>query len=152
MIEKTLRYPGCIEYLRVLRESGFFSYEPLEIDGQSIRPIDVTSKLLFPKWKLKPGEEEFTVMRIRIEGVEQGQPKTYQYDLLDRTDKTTGTLSMARTTGFVCTAIANLVLNGAYSKPGISPPEYIGKTASHFDFIRKYLEERGVKYVLTPTL
>ena len=24
MIEKTLRYPGCIEYLRVLRASGFF--------------------------------------------------------------------------------------------------------------------------------
>ena len=26
MIEKTLRYPGCVEYLKVLRESGFFSY------------------------------------------------------------------------------------------------------------------------------
>ena len=24
MIEKTLRYPGCVEYLKVLRESGFF--------------------------------------------------------------------------------------------------------------------------------
>jgi len=29
MIEKTLRYPGCIEYLKVLKESGFFSRKKL---------------------------------------------------------------------------------------------------------------------------
>src|SRR6185295_12559121 len=68
MIEKTLRYPGCIDYLRVLRETGFFSKEPIVINGTSIRPIDVTAQLLLSKWKLMPGEEEFTVMRIRIEG------------------------------------------------------------------------------------
>jgi saccharopine dehydrogenase-like NADP-dependent oxidoreductase len=75
MIEKTLRYPGCIEYLRVLRESGFFSYEEMEIKGVKIRPIDITAKLLFPKWKLKPGEEEFTVMRIRMLERKRVNPK-----------------------------------------------------------------------------
>ena len=49
MIEKTLRYPGCVEYLKVLRESGFFSYKEIEVNGTMIRPIDMTSKLLFPK-------------------------------------------------------------------------------------------------------
>jgi lysine 6-dehydrogenase len=47
MIEKTLRYPGCIEYLRVLRESGFFSYNEVDVNGKMIRPIDLTAKLLF---------------------------------------------------------------------------------------------------------
>ncbi len=107
MIEKTLRYPGCVEYLKVLRETGFFSYEEMEIKGVKIRPIDLTAKLLFPKWKLKPGEEEFTVMRIRIAGEENGQSKKIQYDLLDRTDRATSTLSMARTTGYTCTAAVN---------------------------------------------
>src|SRR5258706_14484240 len=65
MIEKTLRYPGCIEYLKVLRESGFFSYDEVEGKGSRIRPIDLTAKLLFPKWKLKPCEEECIVMRLR---------------------------------------------------------------------------------------
>lgn len=92
MIEKTLRYPGCIEYLRVLRASGFFSYEEIEVNGTRVRPIDVTARLLFPKWKLKPGEEEFTVMRIRISGKENGVPKAYEYNVLDRTDKGTQTL------------------------------------------------------------
>ncbi len=146
MIEKTLRYPGCIEYLRVLRDSGFFSYEEIAVNGVNIRPIDVTAKLLFPKWKLKPGEEEFTVMRIDIEGEEMGISKKYTYTLFDRTDATTQTLSMARTTGYTCTAAANLVLTGRFTRKGICPPEYLGEDEKHVDFIHQYLKERGVKY------
>jgi lysine 6-dehydrogenase len=148
MIEKTLRYPGCIEYLRVLRDTGFFSYETLDINGTRVRPIDVTARLLFPKWKLKPGEEEFTVMRIRISGTENGAAKAYEYNLLDRTDKATGTLSMARTTGYTCTAAAHLVLNGQFTRKGICPPEYLGEDETHFRFVVDYLRQRGVHYAV----
>ena len=149
MIEKTLRYPGCVEYLRVLRESGFFSYDELEVKGVKVRPIDLTAKLLFPKWKLKPGEEEFTVMRIRMMGEENNKPKTYEYNLLDRTEKSSGTLSMARTTGYTCTAAVQLVLDGKFTRKGICPPEYLGEEESHFRFIVDYLFERGVHYKVT---
>ena len=141
MIEKTLRYPGCVEYLKVLRESGFFSYDEVEVNGNMIRPIDVTSKLLFPKWEMKEGDKDFTVMRIIMKGTENGDEVTYQYNLLDRFQD--GTISMARTTGFTCTAVANLVVNGDYKRIGISPPEYLGE---HFNFVKNYLEERGVNY------
>jgi saccharopine dehydrogenase-like NADP-dependent oxidoreductase len=50
---------------------------------------------------------------------------------------------MARTTGFTCTAVANLILDGNYKHHGISPPEYLGK---HFKFIHDYLKERKVNY------
>lgn len=146
MIEKTLRYPGCIEYLRVLRDTGFFSYDEVEVKGVKIRPVDLTAKLLFPKWKLKPGEEEFTVMRIRMVGEENGKAKTYEYNLLDRTDKPTDTLSMARTTGYTCTAAVHLVLDGKFMRKGICPPEYLGEEESHFNFVKSYLEDRGVHY------
>ena len=52
---------------------------------------------------------------------------------------------MARTTGYTCTAVANLVINKIYTKIGISPPEYLGE---HFNFVRNYLEKRNVKYKL----
>lgn len=146
MIEKTLRYPGCIEYLRVLRASGFFSYEPVEINGSMVRPIDVTARLLFPQWKLKPGEEEFTAMRIIIEGEEKGKSIRYQYALLDRTDKETGTLSMARTTGYTCTGAVHLVIDGRFHRPGINPPEYLGEEESHYQFMLAHLGLRGVIY------
>lgn len=144
MIEKTLRYPGCIEYLRVLRETGFFSYDEIDVKGQKVRPIDLTAKLLFPKWKLKPGEEEFTVMRIRMSGEENGKQKTYQYNLLDRTSN--GTLSMARTTGYTCTAAVHLVNDGKFTRKGICPPEYLGEDENNFSFVVKYLKDRGVHY------
>ena len=53
MIEKTLRYPGCVEYLKVLRASGFFSYDEIEVNGKKVRPIDVTAKLTLPKMAVK---------------------------------------------------------------------------------------------------
>ena len=151
MIEKTLRYPGCIEYLRVLRESGFFSYEEIEVNGMRIRPIDVTSKLLFPKWKLSPGEEEFTVMRIRIRAEENKVLRSYEYNLLDHTDKKTSTLSMARTTGYTCTAAVNLVLAGKFSRKGICPPEYLGEDEENFRFVLAHLQSRGVQYKISST-
>ena len=141
MIEKTLRYPGCVEYLKVLRASGFFSYDEVEVNGSMIRPVDMTAKLLFPKWEMKKGDKDFTIMRIIMKGTENEEAVTYQYNLLDRFKD--DTISMARTTGFTCTAVANLVVNGEYDRVGISPPEYLG---GHFAFVRNYLEERGVQY------
>lgn len=166
MIEKTLRYPGCIEYLRVLREAGFFSYEEINVKGVPVRPIDVTAALLFPKWKLKPGEEEFTVMRIIIKGREftgnepakadshrdpenrQGDRQVkYEWELMDRYDRETGTISMARTTGYTCTAAVHLLASGMFLRKGICPPEYLGEEEDNFKFILKQLEERGVKFL-----
>jgi len=146
MIEKTLRYPGSIEYLRVLRASGFFSHELIDVNGTTVRPIDVTAKLLFPRWKLKPGEEEFTVMRVRMVGNHNGKLKTIQYNLLDRTDVATGTLSMARTTGYTCTAAVNLLAEGRFTRKGVCPPEYLGEDENNFGYIVRYLEERDVNY------
>ncbi len=149
MIEKTLRYPGCIEYLRVLRSIGYFSQEEIDVKGVKIKPIDLTAKLVFPQWKLKPGEEEFTVMRLRIEGEENGQAKKYEYNLLDRTDTASQTLSMARTTGYTCTAVANLVAENKFSRKGICPAEFVGEEESNFTFVMDYLKERGIKYYLS---
>jgi len=56
MKEKTLRYPGHIEKMAMLRETGFFNPEPIDVGGVRVRPLDVTSKLLFKKWKLEEGE------------------------------------------------------------------------------------------------
>jgi len=148
MIEKTLRYPGCIEYLKVLRESGFFSYDEIEVNGTKIRPIDVTANLLFPKWKLKKGEEDFTIMRIIVEGIENGEPKNFTYNLLDRFDRENNIISMARTTGYTCTAVANLILDDGFKTEGVNAPENVGEGEGSLAYILKYLKERGVKYVI----
>jgi saccharopine dehydrogenase-like NADP-dependent oxidoreductase len=146
MIEKTLRYPGTIEYLRVLRDTGFFSSEQIEVKGNMIRPVDLTSKLLFPKWKLKPGEKEFTVMRIIISGIENGDRVKYTYSLYDEYDPEAKQTSMARTTGFTCNAAVNLLARKKFDQKGLILPEYLGTDRDNFDFILNYLKERNVDY------
>jgi saccharopine dehydrogenase-like NADP-dependent oxidoreductase len=146
MIEKTLRYPGTIEYMKVLRACGFFSKDPVELKGQQVVPLDLTAKLLFPKWELKEGEEEFTVMRVICSGEEDGKEVSYTYDLFDTFHQETDTSSMARTTGYTCTAAVNMIAEGLYDRKGISPPEYLGIDGDHFDFMMNYLKERSVIY------
>jgi len=149
MIERTLRYPGHIAYMKVLRETGFFSDEIIEVNGQKIRPIDLTSKLLFPKWKLGKGEEEFTIMRVTVRGKQNKQDKQVIYNLFDRYDKSSDNTSMSRTTGFTCTAVARLVIEKWYDRVGISPPEFVGAEEKCFRYVLNYLAERNVKYLVS---
>lgn len=144
MFEKTLRYPEHVNMMRILRDTGFLNTTPIQVEGVSVRPIDVTASLLTTPWKYEPGEADITVMRLIISGEEEGKPTTYTYDMYDEYDPVTGTLSMARTTGYTCTAVTRLVLDGGYSQKGISPPEFVGRVAGCWKSVKRYLEDRSV--------
>ncbi|HOU15995.1 MAG TPA: saccharopine dehydrogenase C-terminal domain-containing protein [Anaerolineae bacterium] len=149
MKEKTLRYPGHINLMRIFRESGFFDTEPLDIGGVAVRPIDLTSKLLFEHWKLRPGEEDFTVMQVIVEGERAGKRVRYTYDLLDRYDRATQTTSMARTTGYTATIVARQVLRGQFTQQGICPPEFIGRTPGCYENLLSGYAERNIHLTQT---
>ena len=119
MIEKTLRYPGHAEKMRLLRETGFFSEQAIEIDGREIRPIDLSTALLFPLWQLQEGEEDITVLRVIVEGEKDGERVCRTFDLIDRLDQTSNVTSMARTTGYMATVAARLLASGNISTTGV---------------------------------
>lgn len=138
--EKTLRYPGHIDLIIALKQSGFFSKEKIIVDGKEISPLQFTSKLLINEWKLGETEEELTVMKVII----RGEGKTIEYNLLDYYDRASQISSMARTTGYTCTAAVNLLAKKMVTKKGVFPPELIGDDKACFDFVLNYLKERGV--------
>ncbi len=142
MKEKTLRYPGHIDIIIALQQAGFFDTTPLRVDEVSVIPLEFTSRLLVNQWKLEPGEEEFTVMKVII----MGEGKTITYDLLDRYDPVSQTSSMARTTGYTCNAAVNLIAKKFFTEKGVFPPELIGHNKACFDFVLGYLKERGVNW------
>jgi saccharopine dehydrogenase-like NADP-dependent oxidoreductase len=146
MKEKTLRYPGHIEKMAVLRESGFFSQEKIEVGGVMVSPLDVTAGLLFPMWKLEEGEGDVTVLQIIVEGKKNGQKLRYVYDLFDRFDHEAKVTSMARTTGYTATMALRMVAEGLYTQVGISPPEFMGRQFGCVDYLLKGLAERGIEY------
>ena len=147
MKEKTLRYPGHADNIKVLKDSGFFSTSEIEVNGIMVSPLSVTSKVLFNEWKLGDTEEEITVMKVTLKGTNRrGQKEEVVYTLYDEYSSETGTSSMARTTGYTATAAANLLLEGLFNEKGVFPPELVGKYKECFDYFFTYLEERGIVY------
>jgi saccharopine dehydrogenase-like NADP-dependent oxidoreductase len=144
MKEKTLRWPGHVEKMRMLREAGFLSLEPLDVAGARVRPYDVTTRLLFDAWRLPSGEADLTVMRVEATGLVGGVRQTWTWDLYDEADPATGYHSMARTTGFPCAIVARMLARGELSRPGVQPPELLAGDDRFFERMMEELRARGV--------
>jgi saccharopine dehydrogenase-like NADP-dependent oxidoreductase len=127
MKEKTLRYPGHIEQMRMLREAGFFNTEEIDVKGVKIKPIEVASKLLLDHWMFEEGDEDVTVMKIVIEGMKDDQRLRYTYDMLDRYDR-------------------GIVLQGKFEEKGVIPPELLGKHPEVYHQVIEYLRKRDVMF------
>jgi saccharopine dehydrogenase-like NADP-dependent oxidoreductase len=150
MAEKTLRYPGHIEKIKLLREIGLFSHQPITVKGTVIRPVDLAAELLFPMWELG-GDEDLTVMKIIVEGTRSKKKVRMIWDLVDYYDTENNIHSMARTTGYTATATVRLLAAGLYQKKGVSPPEYLAEDEQCVDFLLSDLREHNVNYQLSIT-
>ncbi len=149
MKEKTLRYPGHANLMRIFRESGFFSQDPVEVDGSQVIPLSLTSRLLFDQWFMKEGEKDLTVLQVVLKGKEKNKQVIYQYDLLDCFNEQTGITSMARTTGYTCTIVARQLLRGMIPNQGICPPEFLGKIPHLFEDLLIEYQKRGINLIET---
>lgn len=148
MKEKTIRYPGHIDKIKVLRESGFFSEENIELEGCEISPLKFTSKILFPQWEMKEGDKDKTLFRIIAEGYKDSRPVKYIYNMVDEFDESTGIHSMARTTGYTATSVARLISAGLFDRKGITAPEFITNDRECVEFILERMKERGIEFKL----
>jgi lysine 6-dehydrogenase len=147
MKEKTLRYPGHADRMRMLRESGFFSDQPVIAGGVEVVPRQLTEKLMFEQWHRPEGEEELTLLQVTVSGRAGGEARRFTYHLLDRTDHETGSTSMARTTGFPCVIMARMLAEGRYHSPGVRPPELFGGEETIWLAMLEQLGARGVDLV-----
>ncbi|MDP1660774.1 MAG: saccharopine dehydrogenase C-terminal domain-containing protein [Phycisphaerales bacterium] len=147
MVEKTLRYPGHIEQMRVLRATGLMSEEATEVGGVHIKPRELLAKLMFPHWQYAPGEQDLTVMRV----VGEGGGKSAAWDVLDIGTQGDGAdgkqTSMGRTTGFPCAVVARMLLDGTLKKAGLGAgvinPERLGEHAGVVDALVAAQADQG---------
>jgi lysine 6-dehydrogenase len=147
MEEKTLRYPGYAKRISLLRDTGFFDAAPVDVNGVSVSPRDMTLKLLEPAWYLDELMDEFTVMRIQVTGGEAAPYKRVVWELLDRTDRYRNETSMARTTGFPAAIAARAMLGGTIAfEPGVHPPETLARDRAFIESLLSQLKARGVSY------
>ncbi len=147
MAEKTLRYPGHAQKIKLLKESGFLNTETQEINNKFFVPLEFTQKLLFDQWKLQAGEADLTLMRILVEGIAaNGKKYQHTFELFDQYDFQAQIHSMARTTGYAATAALRLLASGLFNKPGIHLPEQLGSQIELVNFILNKLKDRNIHF------
>jgi len=143
MYEKTLRYPGHVEGVRLLRELGFFDEEPLEVEGRRVSPRLLTARLLERSLR-RPEVGDLLAMIVEVRGEAGGEASGYSYYVLDRFDRTSGVTAMARTTAYTASIVAGMLAEGAIKEKGVIPPERLGMNERITEGLLSELGKRGV--------
>ncbi len=146
MWEKTLRYPGHAEKVKTLKDLGFFEEKQVSVDDVKVSPRKLAVKLLAEKlWK--PEVKDVVALKVEVSGKKDGKQTRYVYHLLDHYDKKQDVTSMARTTAYPASIVAQLMLKDAVKEKGVVPPEKIGMVRELFRLFMDGLDKRGIKVV-----
>lgn len=147
--EMTLRWPGHVEQMRLLRTMGLFEKEPKILGGKEVVPLDVAADMLFPLWKMEPekGDRDLTVMEIDVHGFKESDEVTWSWYLLDYFDEKTWNTSMSRCTGCSCSIFARAVAKGLVKEKGVLPAEKLAASDELYDFVISEQKKRRINYV-----
>ncbi|MHA2271822.1 MAG: saccharopine dehydrogenase family protein [Candidatus Hodarchaeales archaeon] len=119
---KTIRYPGHCEKMRILMNMGLFDEEPVEIEGQKIRPRDVLSKLLYKQ--LPINQPDVVLAKTSVTGRKNnGDYCTIENQIIDYFDEEAKLTAMMRTTAFPTSIVALMIINGQINAKGALPAE-----------------------------
>ncbi len=141
--ERTVRWPGHAEKIRLLIEMGLFSREKLNVAEASVSPLEVTTELL-SKILSKGPPEDLTVMRVEVVGRKGPARGSITYEMVDYYDRKKKITSMGKTTGFTCSIVTRMVGNGEVRETGIVPPE-VAVDAKLVKKLHVELQSKGVK-------
>ncbi|TFH14603.1 saccharopine dehydrogenase family protein [Candidatus Bathyarchaeota archaeon] len=144
MWEKTLRYPGHVEKVKLLKALGFFDEEPLKVGEQEVLPKTVTARL-FERSLWMPDVGDLLAMQITVRGIVEGKEKDYKFRVLDYYDHEKEVSAMARTTGYTAAIVAGMLSDGVIKQKGIVTPERLGMNHEFTERLMKQLGKRGIK-------
>jgi lysine 6-dehydrogenase len=142
MDEKTIRWPGHVAQIKTLIECGLLETKPTRLDGQFITPRKIVAGLLSDKLKLGK-ERDLTLLRVDVQGRSKGKKVLHRYEMIDHGNPRLGLTSMARTTAFPCSVVAQLLGLGEIQVRGLVPPELALKGPVRRKFMMG-LRDRGL--------
>lgn len=134
MYEVTIRYPGHIDTIRVLRKLGFLDKNEVTIDNNVVKPIEYTAKIL--EYKLKQTVSDIAILYIVVKSTKN------IYTCLSKLKGELSESATAKYTALVLAKTTNIALRGL--ETGVHPLEKLHRFYSEF---RNYLVSEGVEIV-----
>ncbi len=134
MAEYTLRWPGHVETMRMLRRLGFLDPIGLRIGLCEIDVIDYTSTVLANK--LVECRRDRVVMYVDVTGIRGGRREGYELVIDQSYDGENQVTAMAKTTSTMQSCICQQLLEETINiEPGVNPPEIIGMDNTSYNNI-----------------
>jgi lysine 6-dehydrogenase len=146
MWEKTLRYTGHAEKIKLLEDLGFFGEEKVKVEDMEVSPRKLTAKLLHQKLQ-KTEIKDVVALKVEVRGSRNGKKTCYTYHLFDKYDKLHRTTAMVRTTAYPMSIVAQLILLRAVKMRGVVPPERLGMNDEVFKLFLIGLRKHGINVI-----
>lgn len=144
---KTLRYPGHCAMMRAFYDGGFWSEDPVSVDGCEVVPRQLFYQLMGERL-LKPNDPDLVITRGVGEGRKDGVLQRVTIDVIDRQDPETGFAAMERMTGFSSSIIAIAIADGQVRRGAVRYEEALAG-----DFVLSQLSVRNISLAaITETL
>jgi len=146
MTKWTVRWPGHSELWSKLVRMKLLSDEPLKIaDGIYVTPRQFMVKHMAPQLQYGKGERDLVVLKVEFVGERKGERTRLVFDLIDLFDTTTGVSAMARTTGYTCSIVSQMVGSKRICEKGVLSPE------KHIPFLQFFQELAKREILITET-
>ena len=134
---KTIRWPGHATQMRFLMGLGF---------GEE-RTIDVRTHLTYRdvlvrrlRQRLGGKYEDAVLMRVLIQGTQQGEKRTLVYEMVDRYNSEEDMTAMERCTSIPAATAALLISSPDFGGGGAAPPEHVVPKDQYMNL----LDEQGL--------
>jgi lysine 6-dehydrogenase len=142
LAEKTIRHKGHAQGIKILKECGLFSRQPVTLHNKQLIPRELLEVLLDSKLKLGK-ERDATLLRIVVEGKKSGKTMTHIFEMIDFYDAEKHYTSMGKTTSFPASIAAQMIASGRIAQRGSLFPEDIFQAELYQPLIDA-LKQRGV--------
>ena len=142
MWEKTLRYPGHVERIRLIKELGLLNKKSLK--SINISPWNFMSKF----WEETLSffeDKDVLLMRIQVSGKKNSKRIMHTYEVIDYFDEQRNITAMGRSTAYTAFAVIKLIIEDKINKKGIIPPEILGMHKELFQEIEFTLKNRNLE-------
>ncbi len=149
---KTLRYPGHLDKILMLKQLGMLDETPVPVEGRPMIPRSLFLALAETKLN-HPDVRDLAVMKVIVRGEQLGQKMEVIYTLFEYPDPRTGLSARQKTAGIPAAIVLELLVTGAVRTQGVASMERAFSPLVYLDMVQRRgirIQEAGPRPITPP--